>query len=99
MLFKDRFGYTNHGKVGILRFFRAHECNDYCKQLKLLNLESLNDPSKLKAVKTKYKEQKEVAHLYEELDKKIKESQRQIRQFDPTIEIELEPIDEDNEND
>jgi len=92
MLFRDRFGATNHAKVGILRFFQTHKCNYYCKKLKLLNpklIESLSS-SKLEAIK----KEKALAHLYEELDKKIKESQTQIKQFDPTIQIKLEPIDE-----
>jgi len=87
ILFKERFGYTNHGEVGILRFFQTHKCNHYCKKLKLLNLESLNDPSKLKATRTKYKEQKELAHLYEKLDKKIKRNQTQIEQFDQLLDL------------
>jgi len=100
LLFKDRFGYTNHAKVGMLRFFRTHKCNDYCKQLKLLNLEPIKDlsSSELEDTKNKYKEDKGLVHLYEELDKKTKESQAEIKLFDSTVEINLGPIDEEDED-
>jgi len=101
VLFKDKFGYTNHGKVGILRFFRTHRCNEYCKRSKLLNLESIRglSPSKLEAIRKKYEEEKELEHLYEGLGKKIKGGQTQIEQFDPTVEIELRPVDEKDKSD
>ena len=40
--YSKRFGATNLGKLGIVKFFRTHECNDICKKLRLLNPKELN---------------------------------------------------------
>ena len=40
--YEKRFGPTNLGKLGIVKFFRTHECNDICKRLQLLNPRNLD---------------------------------------------------------
>ena len=36
-LYRRKFGITNFGQFGIVKFFRTHQCNDFCHQLGLLN--------------------------------------------------------------
>jgi len=79
---KEHFGRTNHGKLGMIRFFKTHECNNYCKMLCLLNPKEI-DKSGLAKIKEKRKGEKLLSHLYMEFEYKIETWRNKIRSFDP----------------
>eukprot|EP00826_Nyctotherus_ovalis_P031897 TRINITY_DN2567_c0_g2_i1.p1 TRINITY_DN2567_c0_g2~~TRINITY_DN2567_c0_g2_i1.p1 ORF type:complete len:574 (+),score=226.35 TRINITY_DN2567_c0_g2_i1:195-1916(+) len=93
MMYKEHFGETNHGKLGILRFFKTHKCNEYCKRLYLTDLRNAEQMKALEA-KAGKEEEKE---LYEEFEGKIKEWQKRIRNFNPAKEPVLSVIEEEPE--
>jgi len=35
--YKMEFGETNHGHIGVMMFFKTHNCNDYCRKLRLVD--------------------------------------------------------------
>eukprot|EP00826_Nyctotherus_ovalis_P043675 TRINITY_DN4627_c0_g1_i2.p1 TRINITY_DN4627_c0_g1~~TRINITY_DN4627_c0_g1_i2.p1 ORF type:complete len:298 (+),score=121.49 TRINITY_DN4627_c0_g1_i2:25-894(+) len=84
-LHAERFGETNHGRVGMLRFFKTHECNDYCKRLGLTNSKEIGK-DKADEIKKKYKEDKGLRHLYEEFELKVGAWKEKISGFDPKAE-------------
>eukprot|EP00826_Nyctotherus_ovalis_P008493 TRINITY_DN12201_c0_g2_i1.p1 TRINITY_DN12201_c0_g2~~TRINITY_DN12201_c0_g2_i1.p1 ORF type:complete len:417 (+),score=108.74 TRINITY_DN12201_c0_g2_i1:139-1389(+) len=85
LFYRDHFGYTNHSQIGILRFFQTHFCNEYCKKLKLLDFDSIKDKRRVEEAKAKYGKVPELMHLYEKLQEEMKETQRDIMNFDPTV--------------
>lgn len=92
-MFKGDFGETNHGKLGIMRFFKTHHCNDYCKCLCLTDLRNAEEMKALGAGADK-EEEKE---LCEEFEGRIKEWQKRIRSFNPIKEPVLSVIEEEPE--
>jgi len=93
---KDHFGGTNHGKLGMIRFFKTHNCNDYCRMLYLMDPKKI-DKSKLKEIKEKHKGKKSLEHLYAEFEYKIEAWRKKIQSFDPSKDLEL-ALKEDEEN-
>eukprot|EP00826_Nyctotherus_ovalis_P066036 TRINITY_DN9735_c0_g1_i12.p1 TRINITY_DN9735_c0_g1~~TRINITY_DN9735_c0_g1_i12.p1 ORF type:complete len:597 (-),score=179.60 TRINITY_DN9735_c0_g1_i12:140-1930(-) len=96
LLYKDHFGETNHGKLGILRFFMTHECNDYCKKL------YLTDPKDVEKEAVKLKEEEEqkgLSHLYKKFEVQVEEWQKKIKSFDPKFEPRLEITEVDSDDD
>ena len=89
LLYKGHFGETNHGKVGILRFFKTHICNDYCKKLKLAESGKLKT-DRLSVLRAEHKGEKGLEHLYADFDEKLREWRKKIMQFDPSIEPKIE---------
>eukprot|EP00826_Nyctotherus_ovalis_P065225 TRINITY_DN9583_c0_g1_i15.p1 TRINITY_DN9583_c0_g1~~TRINITY_DN9583_c0_g1_i15.p1 ORF type:complete len:589 (-),score=160.73 TRINITY_DN9583_c0_g1_i15:186-1952(-) len=94
ILYKGRFGNTNHGKIGIMRFFKTHKCNNFCKKL------FLSDPAKVdKALdakmRKKFEKEKGLNHLYEECEKEIEARRKRIKSFDPRSEPKLASIEEE----
>jgi len=79
---KEHFGKTNHGKLGMMRFFKTHDCNNYCKMLCLLNQKEI-DKSGLAKIKEKRKGEKLLSHLYMEFEYKIEAWRNKIKSFDP----------------
>ena len=84
---KHKFGNTNHGKIGMLRFFKTHECNDYCTMLKLMDSNKLTI-EELEEIKKEFPDKK-----FENLNGPLKETiikmQKRIRDFDPSIEAKI----------
>eukprot|EP00826_Nyctotherus_ovalis_P038026 TRINITY_DN3527_c0_g3_i5.p1 TRINITY_DN3527_c0_g3~~TRINITY_DN3527_c0_g3_i5.p1 ORF type:complete len:279 (-),score=57.11 TRINITY_DN3527_c0_g3_i5:40-876(-) len=94
-LYKDHFGATNHGKLGMIRFFKTHECNEYCEQLSLTDYYRSASGAKYSEAKEKYKEEKGLAHLYEEFVPKFDAWKKKIRDFDPSAEPEVAAVEEE----
>jgi len=88
-LYKERFGQTNHGKLGMIRFFMTHECNDYCKMLHLIDPNSISK-DRVKAIKEERKGEEALNHLYKEFKPNIKEWRSKIQSFDPNLDPELD---------
>lgn len=81
-IYKDRFGPTNHGKFGIIKFFQTHICNDYCKKLMLTNPYSM-DTTTLKPIMEKYKDKPILKHLYEKFETDVGKHEDLLKKFDP----------------
>jgi len=94
---KGHFGRTNHGKLGMIRFFKTHKCNFYCNMLCLMNPKEI-DRSKLAKIKEERKEDKRLKHLYENFEYKIEAWRKEIQSFDPKKDPEL-PSEENGEED
>jgi len=97
-LYKQRFGQTNHGKLGMIRFFMSHECNDYCKMLSLIHPNSINDAT-LQSMKEEHKGENALNYLYKKFEPDIKEWREKIQSFDPNTALELNPIEEERDKD
>jgi len=93
-LYKQQFGKTNHGKLGMMRFFMTHECNDYCKKLHLMNPKSIDDTT-MQTIKG----EKALNHLYEKFEPDIDKWRKKIQSFDRNLEPELDPIEEESDED
>ena len=93
-LYKEQFGQTNHGKLGMIRFFMSHECNSYCKKLHLIDPKSISQDT-LKRIKEENKGAKALNHLYEKFEPKIKEWREKIQSFDPNLDVKLDSIEEE----
>jgi len=93
---KDRFGETNHGKIGMMRFFKTHKCNDYCKKLDLMDPETFEsiDKSKVDKAREKHKEEVKLKHLYKEFKIEPEEWKKRIQSFDESLDPDLEPVEE-----
>eukprot|EP00826_Nyctotherus_ovalis_P066042 TRINITY_DN9735_c0_g2_i1.p1 TRINITY_DN9735_c0_g2~~TRINITY_DN9735_c0_g2_i1.p1 ORF type:complete len:596 (-),score=171.42 TRINITY_DN9735_c0_g2_i1:129-1916(-) len=91
LLFKNRFGETNHGKIGIIRFFQTHKCNDYCKKLWLSDPKEV-DKSRVEEVREKFVKEKGLGHLYEGLEERLERIKKQIENFRQQIEPNLDTI-------
>jgi len=85
LIYKGRFGETNHGKVGIIRFFQTHKCNDYCKKLSLSDPKEV-DMSKVKEIRAKFESEKGLNHLNETLESLIENMNKKIKDFRKEIE-------------
>jgi len=85
LIYKDRFGETNHGKVGIIRFFQTHNCNDYCEKLSLSDPRKV-DTSKLKEIRAKFESEKGLNHLNQNLESLIENMNKKIKDFRKEIE-------------
>eukprot|EP00826_Nyctotherus_ovalis_P036659 TRINITY_DN3273_c0_g1_i14.p1 TRINITY_DN3273_c0_g1~~TRINITY_DN3273_c0_g1_i14.p1 ORF type:complete len:590 (+),score=175.06 TRINITY_DN3273_c0_g1_i14:141-1910(+) len=96
LLYKNRFGETNHGKIGIMRFFKTHSCNDYCKKLFLSSPEEV-DKEKTKAVREKFEREKKLNHLYKGLEDYIEARKERIKKFNPKMDPKMDPIPEADE--
>ena len=94
MFYKGKFGLTNHGKVGIMRFFSTHNCNEICKKLKLADPKKILE-DKLANVRALHKGYEALNHLYGSFEDQFKEYQNQIKNFDPSKPLELEVIEEE----
>ena len=93
-LYKEQFGQTNHGKLGMIRFFMSHQCNEYCKKLHLMDAKSINKAT-IQSMKEENKVGKALNHLYEKFEPKIKEWRKKIQSFDPNLDLELHLIEEE----
>ena len=83
---------TNCATLGILKFFATHECNDYCKTLKLTNpkpVGSLVNP--LRAIVAERIGEASLKHLYSDLEKYFDAWLASLRQFDGTTPAEVAP--------
>ena len=83
-LYKGQFGETNHGKIGILKFFESHECNEYCKDL------FLQDPRKIKndelyKIRAMHAGNVYCMKLYGYFEKMIQKWKSRISNFQPSI--------------
>ena len=96
--YSKRFGETNHGKIGIVKFFQSHVCNNFCKELKLLDPNKI-DNNKLEELKKVYKDNEHLSHLYEKLKEVVKESKNEIKNFDENLEPYLPEIKEESDDD
>jgi len=94
-LYKEQFGQTNHGKLGIIRFFMTHECNDYCKKLHLIHPKSIDDAT-IKSMKEENKAGKALNHLYERFEPDIKKWRKKIQSFDPNLDPTLDSGEEES---
>jgi len=97
-LYKQQFGGTNHGKLGMIRFFMTHQCNDYCKMLHLIHPKSI-DCDKIQSIKEKRKGEKGFKHLYEKFKPNIEKWRKSIQSFNIAINHELDPIEEESDED
>jgi len=95
-IYKQRFGKTNCGKLGMIRFFMTHKCNDYCKKLHLIHPKDI-DKTIVQKIKEERKGERTLKHLYEEFKPNIKKWREKIQTFDPNLEPELDPIEEEEE--
>eukprot|EP00826_Nyctotherus_ovalis_P019820 TRINITY_DN1615_c0_g2_i9.p1 TRINITY_DN1615_c0_g2~~TRINITY_DN1615_c0_g2_i9.p1 ORF type:complete len:398 (+),score=108.66 TRINITY_DN1615_c0_g2_i9:134-1327(+) len=86
---KGRFGKTNHGRIGMIRFFKTHKCNKYCKALSLMDPKTI-DRSKAKEIKEEKKGEKKFGYLFKDFNIDIDEWRKKIRDF--KMETSLEPI-------
>jgi hypothetical protein len=93
---KDRFGGTNHGKIGMIRFFSTHKCNEYCKKLQLRDIEFT---SKVDGVKEERKEEKDLNHLYNDYAIDLDAWKKRIQSFDSSIDPDAVPTEEEEEDD
>jgi len=85
LIYKNRFGETNHGRIGIIRFFQTHKCNDYCKKLSLSDPREV-DMSKIKEIRAKFESEKGLDHLNEILESLIEDMNKKIKDFRKEIE-------------
>jgi len=97
-LYNQQFGETNHGKLGMIRFFTTHECNDYCKKLHLIH-PKLIDHAAVQSMKEKRKGEEPLDHLYEKFEPDIKKWREQIQSFDPNLDLESDAIEEEPNKD
>jgi len=98
LLYKQRFGKTNHGKLGMIRFFMTHECNEYCKMLHLIHPNSINDIT-LQNIKEERKGEKALNHLYKDFEPDIKKWREKIRFFDQKLDPKFDSIEEELDED
>eukprot|EP00826_Nyctotherus_ovalis_P043674 TRINITY_DN4627_c0_g1_i1.p1 TRINITY_DN4627_c0_g1~~TRINITY_DN4627_c0_g1_i1.p1 ORF type:complete len:599 (-),score=174.53 TRINITY_DN4627_c0_g1_i1:179-1975(-) len=100
-LHKGRFGEANHGKLGMVRFFKTHECNAYCKLLELTDQKKV-DKAELSKIKEKHKGEKGLDYLYKEFDIDVKVWKERIKGFNPAVaptEAKIEEeVEEENED-
>ena len=85
-VYKGHFGGTNCGKVGIMRFFKTHICNEYCKQLGLHDPKSFHDPKnpnheKLNGILSKRVPDEELQHLYDKFEGNMIQWKKNISNF------------------
>jgi len=85
---KGHFGKKNHGKVGMIKFFKTHKCNVYCRMLCLMNPREI-DKSKLAKIKEEHKGKEKLKHLYAQFEHKIEAWRKKIQFFDPNKDPEL----------
>jgi len=97
-LYKQRFGKTNHGKLGMIRFFMTHICNDYCKMLHLIHPNSINDAT-VQSMKEERKGEKALNHLYKKFEPDIKKWREKIRFFDQKLDPKFDSIEEESDED
>jgi len=97
-LYKQQFGGTNHGKLGMIRFFMTHQCNDYCKMLNLIHPNSI-DFTTVQSIKEKRKGEKGLHHLYEKFELKVEEWRKAIQSFSMEANPESNPIKEESDED
>ena len=84
-LYRKKFGITNFGQFGIVKFFRTHKCNDLCRKLGLIDPKS---PDVIEYVKKSPGDTalvKKIQYLYE------KEIIAFIKDFNKT-ELQIEEI-------
>jgi len=94
---KDHFGETNHGKIGMIRFFKTHDCNDYCKKLMLLNSKTI-DKTKIESIKEKYKKEEDLNHLYKDFTINLDAWKKRIQSFDPKLDPDVAPVEIEEED-
>jgi len=97
-LYKEQFGETNCGKLGMIRFFMTHECNDYCKMLHLMNPNSIYYDT-VQSIEEKRREKEALNYLYKEFESNIKDWRKRIQSFDPNLDPEPNPIEEELDED
>ena len=91
IIYEDKFGDTNHHKLGIIRFFQTHICNEYCKKLKLLDIGQIKEGSLDKLLEM-YKGHENLNHLSKPFKDNRDENLKKIINFDPTKEIKILPM-------
>ncbi len=84
VMYKQRFGDTNYGKFGILRFFSTHKCNEYCREL------LLTDPRELKRdvlsqIQAKHANDHALKHLYGCFEKEFELYNKQLKDFNKAL--------------
>ncbi|MDR3549454.1 MAG: alpha kinase family protein [Candidatus Pacebacteria bacterium] len=92
---KKSYGISDMGKLGVLRFFKTHKCNDICRKLNLLDV----TPNRLKAIddRLRYEECKKSSkfrHVYYETMESVFEK---FKNFDPEKEPALATLEEEDQ--
>jgi len=95
--YNQRFGKTNHGKLGMIRFFMTHKCNDYCKKLYLMNPTPIDDAT-VQSIKEERKGGKPLSHLYKKFEPNIQKWREKIQSFDQDLDPESDPTKESDED-
>ena len=102
IFYKERFGNTNHGKLGIVKFFQTHVCTDYCKKLGLINPKNIQE-TELKKLKEAYKGEKNLKHLYAPIGDYFTKWKERIQSFnlyrEPVLSAILEQSDSSDSSD
>jgi len=91
-ILENRFGETNHGKIGMMKFFKTHVCNDYCRKLDLMDPKTFDkiDKSKVDKAKEKYKGEVKLKHLYKEFKIDLEVWKKRIQFFDESLDPDSE---------
>ncbi len=97
-LYKGHFGDTNHGKLGFMKFFETHVCNDVCKELKLTDPKLLSKDT-LATLRAQHQGKAELAHVYGDFEKNFERWLAKLRDFDPKKHNVLAPIAEETKED
>ena len=84
-IYRNRFGETNFGKLGMTKFFKTHECNSICEKLKLGNPNEFEE-SKLSDADKAFLKTDQGKYLYQRIEELGEECLSAIRKFDKTIE-------------
>jgi len=95
-VYNKRFGETNHGKLGMIKFFMTHKCNEYCKKLHLIHPNSI-DYAAVKSIKEKHKGMEALNYLYKEFKSNAKDLREKIRSFDPNLGFEFGLIEKESD--
>ncbi|MDR3549276.1 MAG: hypothetical protein P4M11_13610 [Candidatus Pacebacteria bacterium] len=98
---KKNYGLTDLGKLGVIRFFKTHKCNDFCKKLKLVEvtmgeLKTIDDGLKLKYEECKISSKFKPAYD-KTMDGVFDKWKIKFSNFDPAKEPALATPEEENQ--
>ncbi|MDR3548948.1 MAG: hypothetical protein P4M11_11915, partial [Candidatus Pacebacteria bacterium] len=84
VMYKGHFGESNCAKLGLMKFFSTHVCNEYCKDL------SLADPRKmtkdnLAIIRARHSGEDALKHLYGNFEKEFEAWQKSLQDFDSKL--------------
>ncbi len=82
--YKGQFVEGNMGKIGILRFFETHKCNEFCKQLHLTDKATIAT-DRLSQIRAEHENEESLQHVYGGFEEGFKKAQEEIRSFDPSV--------------